>query len=357
MAKLTLLLVAAAACGDLQGLGGQAAPLANVDVQITGDLPIAASLRVALVWGGEWIPEPFCVLPAESDAAAAAIRAGCPDSFGFVPVRVAANAPVAADRSARLALFDLPAADVMVGDVTARVAYGSLVLYDDRNGNGTLDLRRSRRDPGEPDAGVEDAGMPQPVGPNDVVYGASFVSMTQPDRRVAFREGEFNAAAAFYPRDGCPAPRKGFSILGAGGFSAASAIAAALQGKLPPEDPATCAEAPLEGTVVPVATEDPSRVSDVACRRRGSSGFPRYREPPDDQRSIADRTYACAGVPHLGDGPSTDGIVQLVVAGPPEDLCESLAHYLLKGCEDDPACALPQWDRTASRPEWWPCER
>ena len=98
------------------------------------------ALRVALVWGAQWLTEPFCVLPAESPEAAAVIDAGCRDPFGFVPALVSVSVPIAVDVPATLTLSQLPAADVMVGDVTARVAYGSLVVFDDRNGSGTLEL-------------------------------------------------------------------------------------------------------------------------------------------------------------------------------------------------------------------------
>src|SRR5207248_5057396 len=103
-------------------------------------------------------------------------------------------------------LLDLPTADLMIGGVTARVAYASLVLYDDVNGNGALDFAAPQRLGGD---------MPPPD--EDLVVGASFVTMTAPDRRLAYREGDFDANAACYPRAGCPAPPPGLSIVAAGG--------------------------------------------------------------------------------------------------------------------------------------------
>ena len=145
---LTLAPLLVAACGRLQGFGGEATPLASFNVVFQGDLaPLRPAgvtdvhaLRVALVWGAQWLTEPFCVLPAESPEAAAVIEAGCRDPFGFVPAAVSISAPIAVDEPATLTLTQLPAADVMVGDVTARVAYASLVVFDDRNDSGTLDL-------------------------------------------------------------------------------------------------------------------------------------------------------------------------------------------------------------------------
>ena len=135
-----------AACGELKGFDGEAPPLATFQVVFQGDLaPLRPAgvtdvhaLRVALVWGAQWLTEPFCVLPAESAEAAAVIDAGCRDPFGFVPAAVSVGVPIAVDVPATLTLTQLPAADVMVGDVTARVAYGSLVVFDDRDDSGTL---------------------------------------------------------------------------------------------------------------------------------------------------------------------------------------------------------------------------
>ena len=105
------------------------------------------ALRVALVWGAQWLTEPFCILPAESPEAAAVIAAGCRDPFGFVPAACRPACRSTVDVPATLTLVQLPAADVMVGDITARVAYGSLVVYDDRDGTGTLELATPHRAP------------------------------------------------------------------------------------------------------------------------------------------------------------------------------------------------------------------
>jgi hypothetical protein len=28
---------------------------------------------------------------------------------------------------------------------------------------------------------------------------------------------------------------------------------------------------------------------------------------------------------------------------------------VLRGCREDPTCAVPDWDFTAHPPQWWPC--
>jgi hypothetical protein len=352
-----LLLAALVGCGDISGFGGAVPPLATVQVQVTGDVASVQApkapdptLRAALVWAAQWLTEPLCILPPDDAQVAALVAAGCRDPFGFVPDRVATNAPLEPDGSAALELFDLPAADVMIGDITARIAYASIVIYDDRDGDGTLTLGRPARLAGRDDGDrPDDAG----VSTNDVVYAASFVSMTEPDSRLAFREGAFNAAAAFYPRSGCGDPPSSFSIVSAGGFTPAAAIAAQLRGQLPPEDPATCGERTTDAPVV-LAYRSPTQLSEIACNERRIDSSVRYREPPVDALDLRDRTFACAKVPDFGSG-KADGMIQLVVSTRSSDSCKGVTHFVLRGCRNDATCALPQWDITATPPSWWPC--
>ena len=302
-----------AACGQLQGFDGEAPPLVSLDVVFSGDLaPLRPAgvtsehaLRVALVWGAQWLTEPFCVLPAESAEAAAVIDAGCRDPFSFVPAVVSVSVPIAIDVPSTLTLTQLPAADIMVGDVTARVAYGSLVVFDDRDDSGSLGLSRPRRAPPFGDG----RGGPQPAGPEspDVIYGASFVTMTAPDQRVAYREGAFDAASAFYPRAGCDPPTPGFSVLAAGGFSAGAALAALLSGQLPPEDPSTCAVSPAATTTIAIAARAPADVQVVGCDERTDDSSIRYREPPPNQLDVTNRVVACAHLPTFDTGGDTTG--------------------------------------------------
>jgi hypothetical protein len=347
--------LAEAACGDVSGFGGEAPPLATVQVQVTGDFasvqvpgPAAPKLRVALVWGAQWLTEPLCVLPPGDTSVKALIAAGCRDPFGFVPDRVAVDAPLAPDGTAELDLLDLPGADVMVGGVTARVAYASVVVYDDRDGDGTLTLGRASRLLGR------DEGRPDDMGEQtlDVVYAASFASMIEPDTRLAYREGGFDRTAAFYPRAGCGDPLPSFSIVSAGGFgTAAAAIAAELSGQLPPEDPSTCREQPAD-TPVTLAFQPPGPLRELACQERTLDSSIRYREPPADPLDLTDRTDAYAQVPDFGSG-KANGMIQYVVSGQSDDSCMGLTHYVLRGCRNDPLCAQPEWDITATPPSWW----
>ena len=329
-------------------------------------------LRAALVWGMQWLPEPFCVLQGaqpESPEVAAVVAAGCRDSFGFIPNRAAADIPITPGVPATFDLIDLPAADLMVGDITGRIAYASVIVYDDRNGNGVLDFRNPQRQRHGGDH-IDNVG-----GALDVVYGASFISMTQPDQRVAYLEGDFSVlrGVAFYPRVGCADPPKSFSILSASGFSAAAALTSGLAGTIPPEDdPAACATATLDDTiVVPIPPQAPAALSQLACTTNDEGGVTYYRQAPADPKAPADpqappdvidlahSTWACASLPRIGtDAGSGSSAQQLVVAVPvgPGNACQTTLHYTLRGCDNDPFCASPTWPAKGTNPpSWWPC--
>ena len=179
----------------------------------------------------------------------------------------------------------------------------------------------------------------------------------EPDQRIAFREGAF-VETGFYPRHGCDAPLPAFSILGAGGFSIADAIAATAAGVLPAETAASCTEdKPEDVTVaIPLAAPDRGRARSAATQRDLDSQRALPRSPPTDPPDLAGRSQACAKIPQLGGDTGTDAIVQLVVATLPEESCRGITHYVLEGCDRGTlTCDVPDWDFTASPPAWWPC--
>ena len=363
-AAAVLCAVAAGGCGNLQGLSGPAPPLVTFQVQPTGDLSASStSLQVALVWGAQWWTEPFCILPpdpaggsVDSDVTAV-ITAGCRDPFGFVPAQVGPSVPVTIGQTAAISLNALPTADLLVGGITSRVGYASFVLYDDRDGTGTLDLSTPHRAP----SGGRDNGPPEDEMPDsaDVVYGASFLTMTAPDLRASYREGTYTPSG-FYPRQGCgdpPLEFGGFGILGASGFSAADGLTASLAGTLPTEsDLGACSQTSPDQTVVPIAVQSPADVVEVSCVEQTTDGSTRYRQPPTDGPDLSYRVHACAHLPSFGAQGQSD-LIQLVVSGGSGDRCKGLTHYTLRGCREDVACAVPDWDFTANPPAWWPCLR
>jgi hypothetical protein len=360
--KLAWVIVLLACCGKLQGISGEAPPLATMQVEITGDPGAPGeNLYVALVWGMEWLPEALCLdtlEPGSDGGSAQAIlteQLGCRDPFGFVPLRVETSVPVVPNVPATLALEDLPASDVLVGDVDARVTYASFVVYDDRNGTGNLELAR----PNRISVGSNDMGSGSDSGTNivdlpDVVYGASFMTMTAPDQRLAYREGAF-VETAFYPRAGCADPPPAFSIVGASGFTVQAAIDSVLAGTLPPEtDPSQCTEAAAATTVVPIAVTAANVDEEAACTENTADSSVRYREPMATGPDLTDRVIACVPLPSLG-GSAVSPQIQLIVTGRSDDSCKGLTHYVLTGCRTDASCEMPDWDHSEMPPSWWPC--
>jgi hypothetical protein len=143
----------------------------------------------------------------------------------------------------------------------------------------------------------------------------------------------------------------------AGGFSFGDALLAALQGKLPPEEAAKCSEQSLDTAAVTIPVEAPAGLSELRCRGRRGGGATRYRDTADAPQDLTNRTWACAKLPDLGrlsgDGGVASKVEQLLVADPPGEQCKGLAHYVLRGCDNDPFCDSPTWDRPV--PDWWPC--
>ncbi len=359
-----LLAATLAGCGNLEGFAGEASPLATITITTSGDFASVQDpkldnpdLRVALVWGKQWLPEAMCILPPESAEVAAVVAAGCRNPLSFTPAFVAADAVLVPNEPVELTVSDLPSSALMVGDVTARVAYASLVVYDDRDHDGILQPTGTKRVPGGGDHGpdMEVMTMGEPV---SEVYGASFVAMTEPDTRLAFREGAF-IESGFYPRHGCSAPLPAFSILSAGGFSFADALVATAAGELPSEDPATCTEGTPDDVTVTIPFRRREEVRETICMQGAEDSTVRYREPPPDPPpDFSQRTFACASIPNLGGDPiAPEGTIQLVLASLPTDACHSLTHLTLFGCDESTSltCDSPEWDFRANPPAWWPC--
>jgi len=331
--------IAVTGCGDLHGLDpDDVPPLVSIHVRVTGDLDAVRRpsdqpprLRATVIWGETTLPDASCLPPIENPDHAAVIEAGCGDLLRFerAGFDLMTDAPVADDGTATINLYTLPL--ILYGDTFSQLAYASVVVYDDVNGSGYLD----------------------PYGAaQDVVYAVSFSSMAKPDTRIAFRHGEFDDHSAYYPRRGCEPPPEGYSQVSAGGFTLQQAIDAQARGELPMQDPAQCRQDPLEREVV-VALRSPDELDEVSC-------FPfayYFSSPPQDLfPGTPDLRLACTSIPDRGTG-RAHGRWQLLMTstGPRGFLagCKSIQHMVLRGCQDDPLCVVPEWDMPA--PDWWPC--
>lgn len=355
MRRLVFTLLALTACkGELHDLGDDPAPLATLRGTISGDLEGtlldgAASLgrlRVGLLWAGVPVFVPYCHEngpnprdPGRNPSGIA--EAGCRDPFDVVASR--AGPSVAVDPrtlSFELPLAQLPSAEVMVGPLGQRVVYGTVVLFDDRDEDGELDLRRGcggfgrGGGGGGPDAG---SGSDQrELG--DPVYAASFHTLKEEQLRVAYVEGPFDPSSFFYPHPGCSAlPPGGFSLWRVGALLDPSA---------------SCRVDPID-TPLELAVEPPVSFGPLLCEQRDRESFSR---PPSD-RFLEDRDsfeelltrfrWECWG----------DQIAMVDL----ECACPEIRVFGVKGCWDEvqEECPVPDWDLTETLAEKgieWPCQ-
>jgi hypothetical protein len=340
-AAVALAAVALAGCGDLQGLTpAELPPLVSIHVRVTGDLDAVRrpsdeppQLRASLLWGQPSLPDASCLPPIENPDHAAVVETGCGDLLGFKRggFDTSMDTPVAADGTATINLYSLP--QFLYGDMHSQIVYGSVVIYDDANGDGFL----------------------APFSGQDVVYAASFASMTQPDTRIAFRHGAFDDRSAYYPRRGCEAPVEGYSQVSAGGFTLQAALDAQARGELPAQDPAQCRQAPIDRELE-LALRSPDELGEVAC-------FPFaffFSSPPSEPFPVfpgsSTPTMACTSIPDRGSGRARGRSQLLMTTRAPPGFkmpCKSIFHMVLRGCQDDPLCEVPEWDVPA--PDWWPC--
>jgi hypothetical protein len=278
-----------------------------------------AALFGALVWAAVPAVSPLCLEFPRPELAPA-----CPDPYGVFWGQLERAAPIGDDGSFALELYNLPKASVSVGDEVTRIAFGSLIVIEDVNGDGQPTLPVPILSQGGRDQGPEDpGGIPED---SDTVVAASFHSLHAEQTRVVFREGGFVTPSGFYPAPGCAAPPSGFSVMTAPPYAEDRAA------------PGGCATLPIDA---PIEVTPLPRDEALAflCRpvQRGS----RVRQPEADREPIPTFQKVCLSHEILG-----------VVAPPP---CARLTTYALKGCDTDPLCPEPEWDQTPGPPHWWPC--
>jgi hypothetical protein len=305
--------LAAAACGQgVHDLTVASDPLivlhGHVDVPSLDRKHPDAALLGALIWAEVPGVNPVCVEFAADDR----IKSACPDPAGVFTGEIEVSVPVGADGNFDLPLFHLPMVSVSVGDAATRIAYGSLVVIEDANGDGQPSLV-------PPPGGDEfDAPSSEPTDPDRIV-AATFYSLDADQQRVVFREGAFVPGSYFYPGvpPGCEPP-SGFSIMTA-----------------PPQaDPPTCnfdqMNPRLELTPL-------TQAEGLAFMCRAVQKDSTVRQPDRAPRGSPDN--ACLG----------PNVIAAVYPG----ICPWLRSYALAGCQQDPMCISPEWDFRASVPDWW----
>jgi hypothetical protein len=267
-----------------------------------------APLLGALIWAAVPTVSSICLT-----FSAPEIRPACPDPYGVYLGDVEQSAPVSSEGDFDLAIAHLPRASVSVGDEVTRVAYGSMVVVEDVDGDGQIDLS----DP--------DFSSPPDRGHRDQVVAATFHHLRAPQQRVIFREGGFREDSTFYPAPGCGAPPLGFSV---GTFPPYTDA---------PAPPGSCSfgDAGQTITVPALATDDADALE---CRRLQHWQFV-GEVSPDDRPPR--RATVCLGPDLLADIP--------------EGRCPFLRVDALVGCAEDPFCPHPDFDHRGHAPSWWPC--
>ncbi len=273
-----------------------------------------APLVAALVWAGKAYLSPVCVKYAGDPK----LKDACPDPYGVFIGVTEVDVPVdpSGDGTFEMKLARLPYARVSVGDAENRIAYGTLILAEDRNRDGHLTLGEEFAPPPLPG---EDAPT------LDQIVAASFYNLNSPQQRLVFREGEFDAASYFYPVPECPTPPKGFSVLKTQGMGIAGGCTIA------------GLEEPIElQSIVDVDDRFGCRVSYLG------SGTISQHPPPDEQMGLPPNAV-CIDAETLMD------------PHPRAGNCVDAGFFRLKGCWSNPYCEETEWDLTSEKPSWWPC--
>lgn len=344
----------------VQSLADTATSVARISVRLTNDPAVYQAkdpsattaetmhMRIGVLWLGLPSVDVQCLEAYQAslgvgeplDASmTAVVAAGCGDVFATAPGQVGPSVPVVPNQVATIEFLDLPSSNSLVGLPGNRVAYAGLVLFDDRNKSGVLELQQvalpssltgteqmgpggGGGEGGGGGGGGPGSGMGGQVKPKkiDYIYGASFVSMIKPNTRLAYREGTWDLGKLFYPILGCAEPPIGFSWIDATG--------------LPTK--ATCNYTTLPDRVVDLAAAPSETVTSVACRQRAAT----YLAPPKEWTPTT--PWACVDKNHL------------VFANDPGP-CKALTHIALKGCFNSATCKEPQWDMSEVPPKWWPC--
>jgi hypothetical protein len=307
-------------------LGATSGPLetlhGHVDVSAWPKPPTAPLLGV-LVWAAVPAVNPVCLLHPDD----ARIAAACPDPFGVFLGATETWAAVDADGNFDLPLAHLPDAGNTVGDSSVRLAYGTLLVMEDLDGDRAPTL--------VPPPNGEDGNLTFSTVHPDRVGAASFYHLRAPQKRVVYREGSGALGSYFYSAPGCDPPRDGFWIMTAAPYVDANTSAG----------PCTYASTD-ERVEVPALGAAGDPITDptaLLCRSFQNDGTVRRAVGSPNAPSSGYQS-ACFG-----------GNLLAAVYTHTRGICSLIRSYALEGCALNPDCPNPDWNDTTSPPSWWPC--
>lgn len=312
-----------AGCGGVAELGTEPEALLHVRGRLTRPLAVPAagftSLRAGLIWAGVPVFVPYCfeygtnpLKPLQIPTEVA--ETGCRDPFLMAPGPVGPSVALepGAD-SFEIPIVQLPSAEVLIGTREARAAYASIVIFDDVDQDGQLDLSRGCGRFGDNGRGRE------------TIYASSFTDLNERQTRLSYVEGPFDQDSFFYPHPRCRSlPTEGFSIWEVDGIF---------------ESDPRCEVHSMDHQVE-LTPGLSAELRHLSCQQRDRESFP--RPPPRDELD-EELIYEC----------TKEGALATTNPTCP---CPEIRLYTLVGCYDDLVCEKPDWDRRATPPEWWPCE-
>ena len=362
--------------GQIRGLDDTLTPIARVRVALPREHILILSdevrkrLRVGVLWAGVNLPslwcaeqlsgllnssdpsvdemlgtaeDPFDEYAPETLERLTQLMELCPDPFGVTPAL--AGPSVSIDQGVErdeyleieITFTALPPAEVIIGTPEARVAYGSLVVFDDLNEDEVLTigfdlplgLSKDGQGPDEGDDGRrrEDSWF-EPVSP-DLLYGASFTSLLEDQDRLVFREGDF-VESFFYPLGGCTPP-PGLSIVNV------------IPEELGDQERSDCRTLSLSEPLKLEVSAPSTRLQELVC------------EPSEVWVSSAEYYDSLIGDDLDGAQLTCLSEWELAISGR-DEACKTLSVIRLLDCpSDEPMCAYPQWDDRDRPPVWWPC--
>ena len=302
-----VLLVGLTACGDgVHSVTYLGQPIVILHAQVVGELPageLEGSLRAAMKW--EVLPAGMLPCLEEANDASSVVR--CLTSVGVEAVQATDSVPIEPvfPASFEIPIHSLPDPSLLGGHPDALFGYGILLVYEDGNRNGLLDLV---------DAQATESA--------DTVLASGFPSEVANASLFVYREGELSVLWKIFDVLGCPPPELGFSLVD---------VRAKVGGGV------TClVSQPTQGAL-PVYFEDNGEMRQQICEPQPiASTFP---AAPIPEGALVDCRFHDS----------------LEFVPDPTRYCMRVQRYDLIGCDALMGCVDPSWDLTDDPPAWWPC--
>jgi len=342
---MSLLMGLGLACGT--GLSDtDAAPDLEIKLKVDFDTDTLAyalddvPLIGAMYWvSGVDVPE-VCLLP----EAAGLLTDLCPDPFLVSGAWMASSVTIDPQATGfELTLNALPPFYTVVGDVNGRVAYGSIIVFSDADGDGALTLlpQLGFDKPKGDSEGGERGDDKEETGDidgwvSDRVVASSFYHLNEPQVRLVHKEGAFDLSSNFLPAENCEEAPSGFSLLKQVTQDEAGQLNA-------------CEIGPTTESI-PMWPLNDEQDAQLSCTQNWADwGAPWGCEEASGEWEDEGEGYAAD---------YTDAICirsDLLVLPYPDGGCGAFQTFGLSGCWSGINCETLDWDCRDAPPADWPC--